>query len=139
MCLIWVYASSPYMSLSLSFRSLLSFIIAIHLLFFVEDRLKEIQKSRNPLYNNTQNDHQHPAGGEGDHDVMLQLRNAAGLRKPMLLYNCISCDRPVDISLRGVMGSIPQNFPAKKSMGPYTSYDLDNVSCDKSFFFFSFW
>jgi len=80
---------------------------------FMEDRLKEIQKSRNNLQ-----PHQHSSEQSDNDDVMMQLRNAAGLRKPMtLLYNCISCDRPVDISWRGVMGSIPRNFPAKKIDG----------------------
>lgn len=84
---------------------------------FMDDRLKEIQKSRNNLQ-----------ADEHDHSVLLEMRNAAGLRRPMpLSYHCISCDRPVDITLRGVMGSIPQNFPAKKSMGPYTSFELDQL------------
>lgn len=102
------------------------FYLIIFAFLLTEDRLKEIQKSRNNLQ---PHQHQHSSEQSDNDDVMMQLRNAAGLRKPMtLLYNCISCDRPVDISLRGVMGSIPRNFPAKKSMGPYTSYDLDNVS-----------
>jgi len=93
--------------------------ITIIFLFIQEERLKEIQQSRN------QSDSSDGSNG----DVILDMRNAAGLRKPMpISYNCISCDRPVDISLRGVMGAVPQNFPAKKTMGPYTSYELDNVS-----------
>eukprot|EP00111_Clytia_hemisphaerica_P002472 TCONS_00007069-protein len=92
---------------------------------FMEDRLKEIQKSRTTL-------HHHDDVTNEEDAIMLQLRNAAGLRKPMsLLYNCISCDRPVDISMRGVMGSVPHNFPAKKSMGPYTSYDLESLRNNK--------
>lgn len=76
--------------------------------------MKDIQKARNNL------------SVEGD--AISDYRNAAGLRKPMsLLYHCISCDRPVDISMRGVMSGPTQNFPAKKSLGPYTSFELDSV------------
>lgn len=85
---------------------------------FMESRLKEIQNSRTNL----------PDQSNMDFD----LRNAAGLRKPMpLSYHCISCDRPVDVTMRGVLPPVPHNFPSKRSMGPHTTFELDQMRQSK--------
>ena len=64
----------------------------------------------------------------------IDLRNAAGLRKPAsLFFHCISCDRPIDVNMRGSQAPVPSNFPGKKSKGPYTTYELDQVKHMLSF------
>ena len=79
--------------------------------FFLEERLKEIQKTCISFLNESGSD----------------MRNAAGLRKPIGSYHCISCDRSIDVSTSGFMPTIPQKFPSKKTLAPYTSYELDQV------------
>jgi hypothetical protein len=55
---------------------------------------------------------------------------AAGLRKQLLRFNCISCDRPIDM----VPNQTPiPTLPADKGMRPiqtprpYTTFELDQI------------
>ena len=59
-----------------------------------------------------------------------ELTNAAGMRKPLpVKFHCISCDRPVDLRARGVLPPVQHGLPMKKSKGPITTYEMDQVSC----------
>ncbi|XP_065644339.1 uncharacterized protein MAL13P1.304 isoform X2 [Hydra vulgaris] len=82
---------------------------------FLEERLKDIQKKCYSLLE----------------DARLDKTNAAGLRKPLGSYSCISCDRTIDVLTSGFMPTVPQKFPSKKTMGPYTSYELDQLRHQK--------
>ncbi|XP_046359382.2 uncharacterized protein LOC124137222 isoform X2 [Haliotis rufescens] len=56
--------------------------------------------------------------------------DAAGLRKQLLQrFNCLSCDRPVDLMPTGPVQSLPsQNgLPPTRSPRPYTTYELDQI------------
>lgn len=65
---------------------------------FLNSRLREIEDSQSQQY------------GE-------DFRNAAGMRKPMpLSFNCLSCDRPIDVKMRGVMPPIPNYMPSKNPL-----------------------
>ncbi|XP_067671286.1 glutamine-rich protein 2-like [Haliotis asinina] len=64
------------------------------------------------------------AGNEWSED------DAAGLRKQLLQrFNCLSCDRPVDLMPTGAVPSLPsQNgLPATRSPRPYTTFELDQI------------
>jgi len=56
--------------------------------------------------------------------------DAAGLRKQLLRFHCISCDRPIELSHQH--GVVP-SLPAEKGMRPiqtprpYTTYELDQI------------
>ncbi|XP_047130501.2 golgin subfamily B member 1 isoform X1 [Hydra vulgaris] len=82
---------------------------------FLEERLKDIQKKCYSLLE----------------DARLDKTNAAGLRKPLGSYSCISCNRTVDVLTSGFMPTVPQKFPSKKTMAPYTSYELDQLRQQK--------
>lgn len=61
-------------------------------------------------------------------NLTCDLRNAAGFRTPVsLMYHCISCDRPIDLNMRGTHGPVVHNFPGKRSLGPYKTFELDQV------------
>ena len=82
--------------------------------FVSEERLKEMQKSRTE------------PGLQAN--LTCDLRNAAGFRTPVsLMYHCISCDRPIDLNMRGTHGPVVHNFPGKRSLGPYKTFELDQV------------
>ncbi|XP_041362926.1 glutamine-rich protein 2-like [Gigantopelta aegis] len=56
--------------------------------------------------------------------------DAAGLRKQLLMrFNCLSCDRPVDIMPTGPVASLPAQtpMPPTRSPRPYTTYELDQM------------
>lgn len=61
-------------------------------------------------------------------NLTCDLRNAAGFRTPIsLMYHCISCDRPIDFNMRGTHGPVVHKFPGKRSLGPYKTFELDQV------------
>jgi hypothetical protein len=81
----------------------------------MENRLKVLRK----LLEQTR-----PKEGVGDSE------DAAGFRKQLLQsYNCMSCDRPLEMTAQGAIPSIPQTagLPATKSVRPYTSFELDQI------------
>ncbi|XP_067042835.1 glutamine-rich protein 2-like isoform X4 [Acropora muricata] len=54
---------------------------------------------------------------------------AAGFRKAMLRFHCISCDRPVDMVPGNPNPALPQTpgLPPSRSGRPYTTYELDQM------------
>lgn len=67
---------------------------------FLDERLKAIQTARTNL----------PSG----RDIR---ENAAGIRRPMPIhYNCISCDRTIDATQKGLTASIPYNLPSRSPL-----------------------
>jgi predicted nucleic acid-binding Zn-ribbon protein len=55
---------------------------------------------------------------------------AAGIRKQLIQrFHCISCDKPVDMSPRQPVASLPgqPGLPENRSMRPYLVYDLDQI------------
>lgn len=54
---------------------------------------------------------------------------AAGFRKAMLRFHCISCDRPVDMVPGNPNPALPQTpgLPLSRSGRPYTTYELDQM------------
>lgn len=48
---------------------------------------------------------------------------AAGFRKQ--LYNCISCDKDIHMRISKPILPEPSAFPARISLRPHTSYDID--------------
>ncbi|XP_067936315.1 glutamine-rich protein 2-like isoform X2 [Watersipora subatra] len=59
--------------------------------------------------------------------------DAAGLKKQMLPFNCLSCDKPVVVSnpsnplTQSSPGGIGDAFTANKSSRPYTTFELDQI------------
>ena len=81
---------------------------------FLDERLKAIQVSRTHLP-----------------DVRDIRDGAAGLRKPMPLhYNCLSCDRSIDVTMRGIRQSVPYNMPSRN---PLASVKPDKKSSLSSY------
>ncbi|XP_071964253.1 uncharacterized protein [Antedon mediterranea] len=55
---------------------------------------------------------------------------AAGFRKPLMQkFNCISCDRPLDIATHGPIASLPESkaLPGNRSGRPYTTFELEQI------------
>ncbi|XP_072027760.1 glutamine-rich protein 2-like [Amphiura filiformis] len=55
--------------------------------------------------------------------------DAAGFRRPLQKFNCISCDRPLDMSPQPPLASLPENkgLPGMRSGRPYTTFELEQI------------
>ncbi|CAF0962707.1 unnamed protein product [Adineta ricciae] len=80
-------------------------------------KLKRLAKDSQP----TQQQHQHVP--------IMSEDEAAGLRKPLIRFHCISCDRPIDVQPHPQQPSLPANLGMRpiQSPRPYTTYELDQI------------
>ena len=56
--------------------------------------------------------------------------NAAGFRRPMLRnFNCISCDRPLELMQEDAIPALPtvQALPGTRALRPYTTFELEQI------------
>ncbi|XP_071476693.1 uncharacterized protein [Diadema antillarum] len=55
--------------------------------------------------------------------------DAAGFRRPLQKFHCISCDRPLDMTPQTPIASLPENkgLPANRSGRPYTTFELEQI------------
>lgn len=62
-------------------------------------------------------------------DLPLNDDPAAGFRKALLRFHCISCDRPVDMVPGHPNPALPQSpgLPPSRSGRPFTTYELDQI------------
>ncbi|XP_032225156.2 glutamine-rich protein 2 isoform X2 [Nematostella vectensis] len=62
-------------------------------------------------------------------DLPLNEDPAAGFRKALLRFHCISCDRPVDMAQGPPNPALPNTpgMPPSRSGRPYTTFELDQI------------
>ncbi|XP_033630904.1 uncharacterized protein C16orf96-like isoform X3 [Asterias rubens] len=63
-------------------------------------------------------------------EVDTSHEDAAGFRKPLIQrYNCISCDRPLDMTPQPPLASLPESkgLPGMRSGRPYTTFELEQI------------
>ncbi|KAK3752197.1 hypothetical protein QZH41_019337 [Actinostola sp. cb2023] len=62
-------------------------------------------------------------------DLPLNEDPAAGFRKALLRFHCISCDRPVDMAPGPPNPALPQSpsLPAPRAARAYTTFELDQI------------
>jgi len=80
---------------------------------FLENRLSKLKGSAAPP----------PPPREEDADP-------AGMRRRLLKFHCISCDRPVEVNSGGMIPSalpVAYGFPGMRSNRPYTTYELELI------------
>ncbi|XP_030840502.1 uncharacterized protein LOC755388 isoform X1 [Strongylocentrotus purpuratus] len=55
--------------------------------------------------------------------------DAAGFRKPLQKFHCISCDRPLDMSPQAPIASLPESkgLPSNRTGRPYTTFELEQI------------
>ncbi|CAF3569121.1 unnamed protein product [Rotaria sordida] len=63
------------------------------------------------------------------HVHVMSEDEAAGLRKQLIRFHCISCDRPIDVQPHAQQPSLPVNQAMRpiQSPRPYTTYELDQI------------
>ncbi|CAF2052883.1 unnamed protein product [Rotaria magnacalcarata] len=63
------------------------------------------------------------------HVHLMSEDEAAGLRKQLIRFHCISCDRPIDVQPHPQQPSLPANQGMRpiQSPRPYTTYELDQI------------
>ncbi|CAF3084645.1 unnamed protein product [Rotaria socialis] len=63
------------------------------------------------------------------HVHVMSEDEAAGLRKQLIRFHCISCDRPIDVQPHPQQPSLPINQAMRpiQSPRPYTTYELDQI------------
>ncbi|CAF4360962.1 unnamed protein product, partial [Didymodactylos carnosus] len=63
------------------------------------------------------------------HVHMMSEDDAAGLRKQLIRFHCISCDRPIDVAPREQQPSLPAERGIRpiQSPRPYTTFELDQI------------
>jgi glutamine-rich protein 2 len=54
---------------------------------------------------------------------------AAGLRKQLLKFHCISCDRPIEMGTNSAIPSLPADRGIRpiQTPRPYTTFELDQI------------
>jgi len=80
---------------------------------FLENRLNKLKATGPPP----------PPANEVDAD-------AAGMRRRLLKFHCISCDRPVEVNSGNMLPStlpVSYGFPGMRSNRPYTTYELELI------------
>ncbi|KAL5268881.1 hypothetical protein ACHWQZ_G002645 [Mnemiopsis leidyi] len=80
---------------------------------FLENRLNKLKATGPPA----------PPTNEADAD-------AAGMRRRLLKFHCISCDRPVEVNSGNMLPStlpVSYGFPGMRSNRPYTTYELELI------------
>jgi len=63
-------------------------------------------------------------------EIEIDGDDAAGFRKQLIPnYNCISCNRPLELTPSGPYPTIPasSNLPVTRSVRPYTTFELDQI------------
>ncbi|XP_041473409.1 extracellular matrix-binding protein ebh-like isoform X1 [Lytechinus variegatus] len=55
--------------------------------------------------------------------------DAAGFRKPLQKFHCISCDRPLDMAPQAPIASLPESrgLPSNRTGRPYTTFELEQI------------
>jgi len=72
-------------------------------------------------------------GSKMQGDILMEGDEAAGLRRQLINYNCISCNRPIDVkhpfTPSYAYPSIPSGgeFPYNRTTRPYTTFELDQI------------
>ncbi|CAF1470701.1 unnamed protein product [Didymodactylos carnosus] len=84
---------------------------------YIEKQLKKLKKMAKDQQ--TQQQHVH----------MMSEDEAAGLRKQLIRFHCISCDRPIDVAPRETQPSLPAERGIRpiQSPRPYTTFELDQI------------
>jgi len=80
---------------------------------FLENRLNKLKATGPPP----------PPPNEADADP-------AGMRRRLLKFHCISCDRPVEVNSGSMLPStlpVSYGFPGMRSNRPYTTYELELI------------
>jgi len=91
----------------------------------LEKRLKKLRK--------TVDEPQGRLGSKMQGDILMEGDEAAGLRRQLINYNCISCNRPIDVkhpfTPSNAYTSIPSGgeFPYNRTTRPYTTFELDQI------------
>ena len=60
----------------------------------------------------------------------MDAADAAGVRRKLpVQYHCISCNRPVELSVRDSEPALPESesLPYRKTKIPFTSYEVEQV------------
>ncbi|CAF3405905.1 unnamed protein product [Rotaria sp. Silwood1] len=85
---------------------------------YMEKQLKKLKKLAKEQQQ-TQQQHVH----------VMSEDEAAGLRKQLIRFHCISCDRPIDVQPHAQQPSLPANQAMRpiQSPRPYTTYELDQI------------
>ncbi|XP_063961504.1 glutamine-rich protein 2-like isoform X2 [Lytechinus pictus] len=55
--------------------------------------------------------------------------DAAGFRRPLQKFHCISCDRPLDMAPQAPIASLPEGrgLPSNRTGRPYTTFELEQI------------
>ncbi|CAF0775858.1 unnamed protein product [Rotaria sordida] len=85
---------------------------------YIDKQLKKLKKLAKEQQQ-TQQQHVH----------LMSEDEAAGLRKQLIRFHCISCDRPIDVQPHPQQPSLPANQGMRpiQSPRPYTTYELDQI------------
>lgn len=108
-----------------------------------EEQLKDdIHKVGNKIDDRTKNDEFNPFKDEMEQKLRALRKKMEALRKEDLvdlatpagaagfrkqLYNCISCDKDIHMRISKPILPEPSAFPARISLRPHTSYDIDQA------------
>ncbi|CAF0875248.1 unnamed protein product [Adineta ricciae] len=86
---------------------------------YVDKQMKKLKKLAKEQQQQTQQQHVH----------VMSEDEAAGLRKQLIRFHCISCDRPIDAQPHPQQPSLPVNQAMRpiQSPRPYTTYELDQI------------
>ncbi|CAF0724069.1 unnamed protein product [Adineta ricciae] len=86
---------------------------------YVDKQMKKLKKLAKEQQQQTQQQHVH----------VMSEDEAAGLRKQLIRFHCISCDRPIDVQPHPQQPSLPVNQAMRpiQSPRPYTTYELDQI------------
>ncbi|UJR21321.1 hypothetical protein I4U23_024412 [Adineta vaga] len=86
---------------------------------YMDKQMKKLKKLAKEQQQQTQQQHVH----------VMSEDEAAGLRKQLIRFHCISCDRPIDVQPHPQQPSLPVNQGMRpiQSPRPYTTYELDQI------------
>jgi len=97
------------------------------------DQIKKQLEKRLGVLRKMVDDTQERFGSKMQGDNLLEGDEAAGLRRQLINYNCISCNRPIDVkhpfTPSYAYPSIPNGgeFPYNRTTRPYTTFELDQI------------
>jgi hypothetical protein len=80
----------------------------------LEKQIKDVQESRDKIARETR----------------VDATDAAGVRRKLPIhYHCISCNRPVELSVRDSEPALPESesLPLRRMKIPFTSYEVEQV------------
>ncbi|CAF1188761.1 unnamed protein product [Adineta steineri] len=86
---------------------------------YMDKQMKKLKRLAKEQQQQTQQQHVH----------VMSEDEAAGLRKQLIRFHCISCDRPIDVQPHSQQPSLPINQGMRpiQSPRPYTTYELDQI------------